>query len=59
MKKGFIFGMVAVLVSFFMISTSVLGADIELAKKSTLESILKNGELRVGFEAGWELNLFR
>jgi polar amino acid transport system substrate-binding protein len=53
MKKGFIFGMVAVLVSFFMISTSVLGADIELAKKSTLESILKNGELRVGFEAGY------
>jgi polar amino acid transport system substrate-binding protein len=53
MKKGFIFGMVAVLVSFFMVSTSVLGADIELAKKSTLESILKKGELRVGFEAGY------
>ena len=53
MKKGFIFGMVAVLVSFFMIATSVIGADIELAKKSTLESILKKGELRVGFEAGY------
>ena len=53
MKKGFVFGMVAVLVSFFMVSTSVLGADIELAKKSTLESILKKGELRVGFEAGY------
>ena len=53
MKKGFIFGMVAILVSFFMVSTSVLGADIELAKKSTLESILKKGELRVGFEAGY------
>jgi polar amino acid transport system substrate-binding protein len=53
MKKCFFFGMVAVLVSFFMVSTSVMGADIELAKKSTLESILKKGELRVGFEAGY------
>jgi len=53
MKKGFIFGMVAILVAFFMVSTSAFGADIELAKKSTLESILKKGELRVGFEAGY------
>jgi polar amino acid transport system substrate-binding protein len=29
------------------------GADIELAKESTLEDILKRGELRVGFEAGY------
>ena len=53
MKKKFIFGIVVILVTFFMVSTSALGADIELAKKSTLESILKNGELRVGFEAGY------
>jgi polar amino acid transport system substrate-binding protein len=53
MKKGFIFGIVAILVAFFWVSTSALGADIELAKKSTLESILKKGELRVGFEAGY------
>jgi polar amino acid transport system substrate-binding protein len=53
MKKSFIFGIVAILVAFFMVSTSALGADIELAKKSTLESILKKGELRVGFEAGY------
>ena len=53
MRKSFIFGMVAVLISFFMVSTSVMGADIDLAKKSTLESILKKGELRVGFEAGY------
>ena len=53
MKKGFIFGIVAILVAFFMVSTSALGADIELAKKSTLESILKKGQLRVGFEAGY------
>jgi polar amino acid transport system substrate-binding protein len=53
MKKSFIFGIVAILVAFFMVSTSALGADIELAKKSTLDSILKKGELRVGFEAGY------
>jgi len=53
MKKGFIMGIVAILVAFFWVSTSALGADIELAKKSTLESILKKGELRVGFEAGY------
>lgn len=53
MRKGFTFGMVAILAAFFMVSTSALGADIELAKKSTLESILKRGELRVGFEAGY------
>ena len=28
-------------------------ADIELAKKSTLEKILQRGELRVGFESGY------
>ena len=31
----------------------VLAADIGLAKKSTLESILKRGQLRVGFESGY------
>ena len=29
------------------------GADINLAKKSTIEKILKRGELRVGFESGY------
>lgn len=53
MKKGFYFIMVDILVIFFMVFTSALAADIELAKKSTLESILKKGELRVGFEAGY------
>ena len=53
MKKSFIFGTAAIFVMFFCVSTSALGADIELAKKSTLESILKKGELRVGFEAGY------
>ena len=37
----------------FVSATCLWAADIELAKKSTLEKILKNGELRVGFEAGY------
>jgi len=53
MKKGFVIGLVALFVMFFFVSSSALGADIELAKKSTLEHILKNGELRVGFESGY------
>ncbi len=53
MKNNFILGFVAIIAAVFMVSTSALGADIELAKKSTLESILKKGELRVGFEAGY------
>ncbi len=53
MKNNFILGFIAIIAAVFMVSTSALGADIELAKKSTLESILKKGELRVGFEAGY------
>ena len=53
MKKSFILGVAAIFAVFFCLSTSTMGADIELAKKSTLESILKKGELRVGFEAGY------
>ncbi len=36
-----------------MMCTAAFGADIELARSSTLEDILKRGELRVGFEAGY------
>ena len=39
--------------ALFICSGMALAADIDLAKKSTLEEILKNGELRVGFEAGY------
>ena len=49
MKKGLFFSL-AVLLIF---ATSVFGADINLAKKSTIESILTRGELRVGFESGY------
>ncbi len=48
MKKVF-----AVLTILLFASTLALAADIDLAKKSTLEEIQKRGELRVGFEAGY------
>jgi polar amino acid transport system substrate-binding protein len=46
---------VLLLVSLVVFSASgaAFAADIELAKKSTIEQILKSGELRVGFEAGY------
>lgn len=51
MKKGIFLG-IAILVSICFFS-SAFGADIELAKKSTIEQILKRGALRVGFESGY------
>lgn len=52
MKKGLAFALAASMV-FFMLATAATGSDIELAKSSTVEKILKLGELRVGFEAGY------
>ena len=53
MKKGILKGLVALLIGCLWICGTAFGADIDLAKKSTLEQILKKGELRVGFEAGY------
>ncbi len=53
MKKGLFFGLVAFLFVGFLFSTTAMGADIELAKKSHVEKILERGELRVGFESGY------
>ena len=53
MKKGFMYVLVATLAIFFLVSPSAFGADISLAKKSTLEKIVKSGKLRVGFESGY------
>jgi len=39
--------------AFILISAPVFADDIELAKKSTIESILKSKQLRVGFESGY------
>ncbi len=46
---------VAVLVCLagLMMTGPLFGGDIELAKKSALEGILKAGELKVGFESGY------
>jgi polar amino acid transport system substrate-binding protein len=53
MKKVSVLSLVALFAVGFIFSTSLFGADIELAKKSTLEKILSRGELRVGFESGY------
>ena len=54
MKKALLLGMVVLFLSGIIFSASVFGADIELAKKSTLEQIIKRGELLVGLEAGYQ-----
>lgn len=41
------------LVAGMLLVSGAMADDIELAKKSTVESILKRGELRVGFDAGY------
>jgi polar amino acid transport system substrate-binding protein len=53
MKKGLVSGLIVLALIGFLLATSAIGADIELAKKSTLERILQNKELRVGFESGY------
>ncbi len=53
MKKALFGSLTVLLVSGLILAFPVLGADIELAKKSTIEKILKRGELRVGFESGY------
>jgi polar amino acid transport system substrate-binding protein len=53
MKKGFVSGLLVFAVFCLGVGAPAMGSDIELARKSTLEAILKNGELRVGFEAGY------
>ncbi|MEJ2097391.1 MAG: transporter substrate-binding domain-containing protein, partial [Deltaproteobacteria bacterium] len=53
MKKGIFIGVLAIAIIGFIFSSAALGADIELAKKSHIQKILKRGELRVGFESGY------
>jgi len=53
MKKSCLSVLLALSLIFLGVSSTAIGADIGLAKKSTLEAILKKGELRVGFEAGY------
>ncbi len=51
LRKSIIFAVVLSLV--VLMGSAVMAADIDLAKKSTLEKIIQKGELRVGFEAGY------
>ena len=53
MRKGLLTGLALLVVVCFAFAPTAIGSDIDLAKKSTLEEILKRGELRVGFEAGY------
>ena len=53
MKKSLLIGLAVSILFSFCICMPAIGADINLAKKSTLESILKKGKLRVGFESGY------
>ena len=53
MKKGLLLGLMSLVALGLIFSATAFGADIELAKKSTVEKILKRGELRVGFESGY------
>jgi polar amino acid transport system substrate-binding protein len=53
MKKGLGLGLIILTVIGFLFATAAFCADIELAKKSTIEQIVKRGELRVGFESGY------
>jgi polar amino acid transport system substrate-binding protein len=53
MKKVFSIGLALLVVVYLGVFSPAFGADIELAKKSTVEKILKRGELRVGFESGY------
>jgi len=54
MKKKLVLGFITLTVVGFLLATSAFSADIELAKKSTIEQILKRGELWVGMEAGYQ-----
>ncbi|MBW1981192.1 MAG: transporter substrate-binding domain-containing protein [Deltaproteobacteria bacterium] len=53
MKKILVAFVASITLGLFFMQLPVMAADIELAKKSTLETILKRGELRVGFESGY------
>jgi polar amino acid transport system substrate-binding protein len=53
MKKSLLIGVAALALICFGAFSPAFGADIELAKKSTIEKILKSGKLRVGFESGY------
>ncbi|WP_035069919.1 transporter substrate-binding domain-containing protein [Nitratidesulfovibrio termitidis] len=48
-----LFKLLAAMVLAVLVAAPAMAADIELAKKSTLNEIVARGELRVGFDAGY------
>ncbi len=52
-KRALLLGLFTFVFVSFGLSPSAFSDDIELAKKSTLEEIVKRGELLVGLEAGY------
>ena len=52
MKKGLTV-LLALITGLIVSANCVFAGDIALAEKSTLEKVLKSGELKVGFEAGY------
>lgn len=53
MNRNIFSALIALAITLFCALPPVLGADMELAKDSTLEGILKRGKLRVGLEPGY------
>jgi polar amino acid transport system substrate-binding protein len=53
MKKTLAVALIGWAFIALVLTSAARADDIELAKKSTIEDILKNGELRVGFESGY------
>ncbi len=51
--KTLVKGIALLTAAMMTMAGAAWGADIALSEKSTLEQILKRGELRVGFEAGY------
>jgi polar amino acid transport system substrate-binding protein len=48
-----LFKLLAAMLLALLVAAPAMAADIELAKKSTLNEIVARGELRVGFDAGY------
>ncbi len=48
-----LFKLLAAMLLAVLVAAPAMAADIELAKKSTLNEIVARGELRVGFDAGY------
>ncbi|RTZ97153.1 MAG: amino acid ABC transporter substrate-binding protein [Deltaproteobacteria bacterium] len=53
MKKGLLTVFIAMAIIIGGFSTAAMASSIDLAKTSTLEEIIKKGEIRIGFDVGY------